>query len=237
MARPAPRDPTEELPIGERLEAAVTPDDPRETATLPASSGRQLRDRQTRHQIRERIVAAATELVRRRAYAKLSVEEVMREAGLGRTIFYRHFDDLADLLQRASREAIDELYDAQHNLGQVRPDEDPDAVRRALQAAVEVYHRHGPLLRGIAEAAGAGDAQVARGYAAMRKRFDDLAEQSLRGVADLAHTPLADVAETARALNRMNESYLLDAFGREPRVSRETAVETLTEIWDAVIRR
>ncbi len=35
----------------------------------------------------------------------------------------------------------------------------------------------------------------------------------------------------------MNESYLLDAFGREPRISVETAVETLTEIWVAVIRR
>ena len=48
--------------------------------------------------------------------------------------------------------------------------------------------------------------------------------------------PPADLAETARALNLMNESYLLDAFGREPRVSAETAVQTLTEIWDAVIR-
>ena len=35
----------------------------------------------------------------------------------------------------------------------------------------------------------------------------------------------------------MNETYLLDAFGREPRVSAETAVQTLTEIWDAVIHR
>ena len=35
----------------------------------------------------------------------------------------------------------------------------------------------------------------------------------------------------------MNEAYLLDAFGREPRVSPETAVKTLTEIWDAAIRR
>ena len=56
-------------------------------------------------------------------------------------------------------------------------------------------------------------------------------------MADLGTTPLADVAETARALNLMGVSYLLDAFGREPRVSPETAVQTLTEIWDAVIRR
>jgi AcrR family transcriptional regulator len=181
-------------------------------------------------------VAAAKELVRRRAYAELSVDEVMREAGLGRTIFYRHFDDLADLLMRASREPIEELLEAQRRLGRVRPDEDPDAVRNVLRAGAEVYHRHGPLLRGVAEAA-AGDEQIARAYVAMRNRFDDLAEQSLRGVADLAQSPLADVSEAARALNRMNESYLLDAFGREPRVSVETAVQTLTEIWNAVIHR
>ena len=62
--------------------------------------------RLSREQSRERIVAAATELVRKRSYAELSVDEVMREAGLGRTIFYRHFDDLGDLLMRASREAM-----------------------------------------------------------------------------------------------------------------------------------
>ena len=197
---------------------------------------RQTRARQTRQQSRQRIVAAATELVRRRAYAELSVDEVMRETGMGRTIFYRHFDDLADLLRRASREAIDELFDAQRRLGHARPDDEPEALGRALRAAVTVYHRHGPLLRAVAEAA-AGDEQIARDYAALRRRFDDFVEESLLGLAELAATPLADVAETARALNLMNESYLLDAFGREPRVSPETAAQTLTEVWDAVIHR
>jgi hypothetical protein len=55
-------------------------------------------------------------------------------------------------------------------------------------------------------------------------------------VADVLSGSVAgDVAETARALNLMNENYLLDAFGREPRVSRETAVATLTSIWFAVM--
>ena len=53
----------------------------------------------------------------------------------------------------------------------------------------------------------------------------------------LAARPAGEVAETARALNLMNESYLRDAFGREPRVSSETAIRTLTEIWVAVIER
>jgi hypothetical protein len=56
-------------------------------------------------------------------------------------------------------------------------------------------------------------------------------------VADLGRTPPADLSETARALNLMGVSYLLDALGREPRVPPQTAVQTLTEIWEAVIRR
>ncbi len=59
--------------------------------------------RRSRQEARDRIVAAASELVRRRSYDELNVDEVMREAGLGRTIFYRHFDDLGDLLLRVAQ--------------------------------------------------------------------------------------------------------------------------------------
>ena len=186
--------------------------------------------RQTRQESRERIVRAAEELVRRRSYAELTVDELMSEAGFGRTIFYRHFDDLGDLLMQTSRAAIEELFEAQSSLVAARPGD----VRGALRAAAEVYQRHGPLLRCVSEAA-AVDERIAEGYGAMRERFDDLAEQSLREVlGDGGH---ADLAETARALNLMNETYLTEAFGREPRVSPETAVQTLVEIWDAVIHR
>jgi AcrR family transcriptional regulator len=192
--------------------------------------------RLSRQQSRQRIVDAATEVVRRRSYSELTVDEVMREAGLGRTIFYRHFDDLADLLMRASRDAVEELFEAQSGLVEAQPADAASAVRRAFEAAAEAYRRHGPLLRCVGEAA-ASDEQVAVGYAAMLKRFDELAEQSLRQLAGLESNPRADLAETAHALNLMNVAYLADAFGREQRVSAETAVQTLTEIWDAVIHR
>jgi AcrR family transcriptional regulator len=192
--------------------------------------------RHSRKQSRERIVAAAEELVRRTSYDELSVDEVMREAGFGRTIFYRHFDDLADLLMRAGREAIEELYEAHRAISEARLGDGPEVVRQAIEPAVAVFERHGPLLRVIAEAA-ASDEQVAAGQEAMRERFDELLEATLREMPHVADNPPADLAETARALNLLNTSYLLDAFGREPRVSAETAVQTLTEIWVAVIHR
>jgi TetR/AcrR family transcriptional regulator, ethionamide resistance regulator len=195
--------------------------------------GVRTRARQNRQESRRRIVEAATELVRSRSYSELSVDAVMREAGIGRTLFYRHFDDLGDLVQRASREAVEELLAAQTRIWQTSPHDDPDSVRSAFKEAVDVYQRHGPMLRAVAEAA-AGDEQIRGEYEEMRRRFDDFAAESLR---DVIESPLADPRETVRALNLMGENYLLDAFGREPRVSAETALETLTEIWLAVIRR
>ena len=189
--------------------------------------------RASRRQSREQIVSAATDLVRSVSFAELTVDEVMREAGMSRTIFYRHFDDLADLLLRAGREAIEELFEAQRAFGEAPIADGPDAIRSAFVPAVAVYSRHGPLLRAIAEA-GAADEEIAAGQQAVRQRFADLAEAALRGMPDVAANPPADLSETARALNLMNEAYLLDAFGREPRVPAERVVQTLTEIWMAV---
>lgn len=207
------------------------------TSTQPAApAGRRAQARLSRRESRQRIVAAAAELVRERSYAELSVDAVMREAGLGRTIFYRHFDDLADLLMGTSREAIEGLFQAQLSLVRSHPDDPGDALRQAFEAAVGVYQQHGPLLRCLAEAA-AGDEQIAAGYNEMRSRFDDLAGQALRALADAPGEPPANLGEIARALNLMNETYLTNTFGREPRVAPELAVQTLMEIWDAVIRR
>lgn len=197
---------------------------------------RQTRSRLSREETRARIVAAATELVRELSYAELSVGVIMERAGLERTMFYRHFDDLADLLMRTGRDAIEELYATQVDLSAARDGAEPEAVRAAIEPAVAVYRRHGPLLRALAEGAGA-DTEVAAGQARIRRRFDGLVARAMSDLLGLGPEPPADVAELARVLNLMNESYLLDAFGREARISDATAIDTLTEIWVAVIRQ
>src|SRR3954464_6322639 len=100
--------------------------------------------RQTRQESRDRIVAAATELIRDTAYGALTVDDVMREAGAGRTIFYRHFDDLADLLIRAGREAFEGLYQAEGALREAHAGGRRDIVRAGIEPAVAVYRPHGP---------------------------------------------------------------------------------------------
>ncbi len=188
------------------------------------------RARLSRKESRERIVAAAAELLREQGYAALNVGAVMDRAGIGRTIFYRHFEDLGELLIRASREAIEELYEAETELGDGSGRE---AVRAAIEPAVAVYRRHGPLLRALSQAA-PGDPRIDEGQARIRERFDELVARWLGTLPRHSGRTAEEVGELARALNLLNTSYLLDAFGGEPRVSEEEATGTLTEIWLAV---
>ena len=186
------------------------------------------RQRVDRAAARERIIDAAIELVRERSFAELTVGEIMDRAGLERTIFYRHFENVGEMLLGAGRDAVEQLYAAQVALAGSRGDHSPEAVREALELPVRIYRRHGPLLRAVSEAV-AADQLVAAGQESIRRRFDELVAGALRDAG--ADGGLGDLEETARALNLLNESYLLDAFGREPRLSVEAATRTLTRIW------
>ncbi len=199
-----------------------------------ASPNQKARTRQTREQSRRRIIEAAAELVRERSYGELNVSEIMARTGLERTIFYRHFDDLGDLVLRVAREAVDELYEAQ--VAATRSGPDPDEVREAIALPVEVYSRHGPLLRALAEAA-TTDPVVEAHQAQLRGRFDRLVEDTIHRGVEIGASPPPSAAESARALNRLTESYLLESFGHEPLVSPELAVDTLADIWIAFVAR
>src|SRR3954454_14455235 len=118
----------------------------------PGMSSRPTRARRAaartrREAARERIVAAAERLLRDRPYRELSVEEVMAEAELSRTIFYRHFDGLPELVLSLFDTITQEL------MAKLQAAPGPDATRGILEAAVDAYAEHGGLLRAVDEAA------------------------------------------------------------------------------------
>jgi AcrR family transcriptional regulator len=158
----------------------------------------------------------------------------MASAGLTRTLFYRHFDDLGDLVVRLLAEASAELYEHERRLATTAAGEDR-SIREALEPAVYTLSRHGPLLRAITEAA-SHDERIERAYEQMADRFGALIEGYLRMLVEHGRAELADPTQTARALNLMNLSYLLDAFGEsKPKVPPDVALRTLVEIWTRVI--
>jgi AcrR family transcriptional regulator len=195
-----------------------------------SSSAQRTRRRARREQTRREILAAADRLLRERPYRDLSLDVVMAQTGLTRTAFYRHFDDVTELVLQLLQDVGGELYAVAK---QWVDDSDADfapATHEALRGIVGFFERHGPLIRAIADAAST-DEQIERGFNGFFEAFMELTVRGLDRLVERDQLDACDTQELARALNLMNEHYLLDTFGREPYGDPEAALATLERIW------
>jgi AcrR family transcriptional regulator len=175
---------------------------------------------------RHRIVEATGRLLADRRFRELTVDAVMAEAGLSRTIFYRHFDGLADVVLGLLDDAVEVAATTHGASG-------PDTLRHMLARGADLYADHGHLIAAVEEASH-HDPAVERAY-------HDAFERSVAATAELLAAGVAgghyelDPHPVARALMHLNTGYLSDALARDPHPDRETALETLWTIWSRVL--
>jgi TetR/AcrR family transcriptional regulator, ethionamide resistance regulator len=200
-----------------------------------SSPAQRARRRDERESTRREILAASDRFLRERPYRELTVEIVMAETGLTRTAFYRHFDDVTDLVLRLLADVGGELYAVAERWSADAGPGYPVAAREGLAAIVDFFVRNGPLVRAIAEAA-ATDEQIERAYRGSLEAFIEITGQALDRMVEAGQLVLPDTRAVARALNLMNEAYLLQEFGREPFGDRELALATLETVWLRVLR-
>ena len=143
-----------------------------------------------------------------------------------RTVFYRHFDDLAQMAPDLLPDSEDPLVD------QVQRGAPDDLIATIVAGQVALYGDHGRLLRAIDAAAAADQAVAAQldaDPAAPRRLLERL-------VAEAPHPP-PNPREFARLLMATHRAYLLDTFGggnATPRRRRE-ATAALTALWQRVL--
>ncbi len=174
---------------------------------------------------RARILAAARTLLLERPFAELTVDAVMAQAALARTVFYRHYADLPQLAPDLLPDTDDPIVD---RIERVEA-EQPEAVVEAMIAAlVDVYAEHGPLLRAIDDAA-RQDRDVAEQLEAALVGPRRLIARLLRG----ASHPPPNAQEAARVLMAAHRAYLLDTFGdgSASRRAKPAARAALGAIW------
>jgi AcrR family transcriptional regulator len=191
-------------------------------ASRPAAARRR-NARVRRDEARARIAAAAERLLADGSYRDLSVDAVMAEAGLSRTVFYRHFDGLPELVLSLFEGVAAELAD---ELGR-------GELREILEAAARAFSVHGPLMRAIDQAAG-HDALIERVARAVSDRFTARMAGQLQEAMDEGRVRRGDPYELARALNLMNQRYLLETVARDPQFPPERAVRALLDVWEPV---
>jgi AcrR family transcriptional regulator len=190
-------------------------------STTPARASRVPAD-----EARRRIVEATERLLADRRFRDLTVEDVMEEAGLARTVFYRHFDGLADI----GLDLLEGLLTAVVAEADEGDPDDREILRRQLRLVVHTFKEHGRLLLALDEAAH-HDERVERAY---RQWVDHTVEVSAeliqRGI-DRGHTPPMPLVEVTRALTVMNGNYLLELIARDPDFDADAALEALWTIW------
>jgi TetR/AcrR family transcriptional regulator, ethionamide resistance regulator len=199
-----------------------------------STSTQRSRRREQREETRRRITAAADALLREHPYRELSVEVVMTRTGLSRTAFYRHFDDIPDIVLRLLEDVGGELYAIARRWSESAGHDYPNAAHEGLAGIVDFFVRHGRLVRAVADAA-ATDEQIERGYTAFMNAFTEMIAATLERLVASDRLELPDTRAMAAALNLMNEAFLLDQFGREPIGDRDVALATLETIWLRVL--
>lgn len=175
---------------------------------------------------RRRILDATRQLLLDRPFAALTVGDVMARAGLARTVFYRHFDTLAQVAPELLPDAEDPLVD------QVLRGSPDELIEAMITGLVELYAEHGRMLRAI-DAAAASDPEVAAeldsALVGPRRLLEAL-------VADAPHPP-ADPPEFALLLMATHRAYLLDKFGDgdDSLENRQDAVAALAALWQRLL--
>jgi AcrR family transcriptional regulator len=175
---------------------------------------------------RARIVAAAERLLGRRRFRDLTVEDVMAEAGLARTVFYRHFDGLPAMVLGL----LDDLLAAVVAEADAGDPGDREILRRQLALVVRTYRAHGPLLLALDEASHHDD-EVERAYRAWIDHTVEVSAELVQRGVDRGHTPAMPVREVVHALTAMNGRYLLDLVAADARFDVDAALEALWTVW------
>jgi AcrR family transcriptional regulator len=178
---------------------------------------------------RAAILDAALNFVWSHPFRDLNVNKLMKSAGNTRSVFYRYFDDIHDLMKTLLDMLRDEIFSA------VSPwlegTGDPvSLINETVTGLVRVCYKHGPFLRAVSDAART-DKRFEDDWSKFMEAFDQAGCARIK--ADQAQGLIRsfDPAPVVFALNRLDAYTIIDAFGQRPRRRAEPVRVALAQIW------
>ena len=184
------------------------------------------RRRQPPEETRRQILDAALEFLRERPFRELNVDALMARTEHTRTLFYRHFDDVAALLLALIEETGAELVELAQRWS-ASPTHTPGEARRRLADFVNFHTRNAPAVRAVVEASHHDD-EIERAYGQLIEGFVAITAAAIQGRVDAGELEAVDAPEVARALVRMLNGYLVDPLRTD---DPERALDALATVW------
>jgi AcrR family transcriptional regulator len=98
------------------------------------------------------ILAAAERLLQRVPVQRLSVAQIIQEAGLSRATFYFYFPSKYAVIARLLGQIMDEIYEVARPFVERADDESPyESLRRGIEAGARLWSTHRPAMRAASE--------------------------------------------------------------------------------------
>lgn len=182
----------------------------------------------------EAICAAAERLMADRPLARVSVADVLTEAGVSRASFYFYFASKYALLERLAERVSGSVFGASRAWFDGHDGDPREQLREAVAGGFDSWSRHGPVLRALVEAGPAAQ-DVAQLWNRLMGELVDAAAARISRDRDAGLCP-ADGLEArtlAASLLWMTERalYLSIAGGEASFTDRERTVATLADVW------
>ena len=178
---------------------------------------------------RVEILQAALDFFWSHPFRDLTVGGLMSETSAGRSAFYRYFHDPYDLVEHLLRGLEADILEvaAPWFLGTGDP---LPLLKQSLGGLVNLCYERGPILKAVSDAA-VSDERLEKEWNLFLNRFDDAVTARIEQQQKLGLIAMFDARPIAVALNRMDASLLIEAFGSRPRRPSQPVLDALTRIW------
>jgi AcrR family transcriptional regulator len=207
---------------------------PNRTAPPSRSPRRSRADR--RAEIRDRLLGAVEQLMGEgESYTVLSVERIVREAGISRATFYVYFEDKGDLLRALAEDFIDRILVAAADWWTLPADADKSQLRAVMRAIFDAYIPHKVVMAGVVEVASYDSGLQQRFGALLERTISEVARHIERGQLGGYVTPGIDPRRTAAWLTWMAERGLYQLVAPAPEPAVERLLDAITDItWNTL---
>ena len=182
---------------------------------------------------RSAILDAGSEFLEIRPFRDLTVGSLMAATEYSRPTFYLYFNDLHGLVETL----LDEVKGGIVEGAQAWLSNEGDGVsglQKSLKSLVDVGYENGTILKAVSDAA-PSDARLEHVWETFLRSFDEVVSARIRQDQAIGVTPEFDPLPVARALNRMDASTLINAFGAHPKAEKEEVLSAITRIWLATL--
>jgi AcrR family transcriptional regulator len=178
---------------------------------------------------RAEILDAAFEFLWSRPFRDMTVDSLMATTSIGRSAFYRYFEDVHGLMEALLAKLESEILEGASPW--LSDDGDPVALLyESLAAEVRIGYRHGPFLKAVSDAAGT-NALLEDEWNWFLDRFDDAVSERIAADQELGLIEPFDPRPVATALNRVDASLYVRAFGQRPRSRPEPVLDAIARVW------